>query len=248
MIDFKLYSTCDHQYFEELTIEGSSPNYYADLTYESNRNIDTTSILSFNHACNIDLFAMNGEGISNFYFSSGTQINFGVYPVDAGMQFPDPNPDYIPQNTYYCSYTVRESQCPKCKGTKRYNDVHIDNTGRIETVTSANKIRQQILKCLQTLAGNNIYDDAYGSITSDLIGSRIDAYATASLQFSILDAINHLIDIQIDNNVPDTERITSIANIKAERDLVDPRRINIVISVRTANYETVSTSIIMTTV
>lgn len=251
MLDFALLNTCDHRFIEEIDIEGISPDYYASLTYEANPNLSTIAIIDANKSSITAIYAMNnstGEGISNFYLDASNKvIVFGRYPVDAGMNFPDPNIDHMPADKYFCAYLVKTSECPKCSGSKIVKDIFIDNTGRIATVSGTEKLRQQIQKILLTLSGNNLYDTSYGSTLQSVIGQKINKYQAAQLQFTILDSLNHLQSIQYANNVPSNEQIKSISQIDAIRDSVDPRQINIYITVLTASYEEVTTSIKMQT-
>ena len=246
MIDLKLLNVCDHKITQSLDIEGMSPNYFSDLEYECNPNLTTIKIFNSNTATAIELFSLQGVGISNFYVDSSNQrIVFGRYDVNAGMNFPDPDSAHIPADKYICSYVARTATCPKCKGKKITNDVFIDNTGRISEISGVNKVRQQILKILTTTQGNNIYDSSFGSIANNLIGTKMDAFAAASLQFSLLDALNNLIQIQQANNLPDNETIHSISDINATQDSADPRKINIIITVMLKSFEQLSTSVSM---
>jgi hypothetical protein len=247
MIDFALYNVCDHKVFEELDIEGISPNYYADLKYLCNPNTSLIKIFDANKATSEELFSMQGVGISNFYVdASNKKIIFGRYPIEAGTNFPDVNELHVPSDKYFCSYIAQKSECPKCNGSGTVKDIYIDRIGRIATISGKNKVSQQILKALMTLQGTNLYDESYGSVASNLIGTKIDSYIAASLQFSILDCLTKLMETQQANNLPDDETISSISDVNAERDSIDPRKININITVMLQSYERNTTSLTIT--
>ena len=247
-IDFNLLNSCDHKYMQIIEIEGSSPSYFADLDFTCNPNLSTITILDGNTCSEEALFGMNNstfEGITNFYIDPSTnkRILFGAYPVDSGMVFPNPDSRHVPSDKYFCSYIVKTEECPKCIGSKIVQDISIDATGRISTISGSEKIKQQIRKIIMTLSGNSLYDSAYGSTLQSLIGQKLNAYTAANLQFSVLDSINHLIDLQNASNLPPEETIKSISNIEAVQDANDPRKININIIVISQNYEEISTSI-----
>lgn len=246
MYDFQFYASCDHRVSEIISIEGTSPNYFADLPYRSNLNRDNTSILELNGCSETSLYGAQLDGITNYYYSSdGTQILFGLYPVSAGMEFPDINVDYVPPKVYFFSYSTLLEDCPKCGGNKKTFDVHFDTANRVKLIEKREKIRQQLVKILLTNAGDNLLDSEYGCTLSDSIGQKINEYFAANLQFSIIEAINHLVDIQNNYNLPDTERITSVSDVTATQNADDPREINIVVKVTTADYEEVSTNFIL---
>lgn len=245
MKDCKLQKPCDHKVQEIIAIDGISPNYTADLMYTSNMNETYTSIIELSDYDGISMFALDFPGITNWsYRSDGKQILFGTKcPVDVNMLFPDNNGNLIPKKQYFMSYLATQATCPKCKNTKTTNDVIIDNDGRIAVVESYNKVRQQLLKILLTVRGTNINDVEYGSTLSTSIGLKMTEYFLARLQFSIIEAINHLIDLQSSIGVPSSEQITDIYDLSVKQDITDPRIVNLNITVKLADYSTVSTNI-----
>lgn len=247
MEEFKLYGVCNHRVQELLTIDGISPNFTADLTYNSNGNRDLVSILNLVEYDGLCLFGVNIPGITNWSFSADKkQIQFGtLYPVDSGMEFPDPNNAYVPANIYFCTYTTALSSCPKCRGNKNDFDMHFDNAGRIITVQGHDKVKQQIVKALLTVRGSNLFDSDYGSVLSETIGSKIDSYLAAKVQFSILECLNHLIDIQNNQGLPDDERIVSVSDVSATRSATEPRTIEINATVMCADYQEVNTALMV---
>ncbi len=249
MIDLRLQTLCNHRVMEFLTIEGESPNYYADLEYTSNKSVAVTSIYEFSRYDGITLFSAQRsltEGVTNFSFSEdGTRIYFGtLFPVDLGMDFPDPNPDYIPEKKYLCTYVALLDNCPKCLQTKRVWDVNFDTSGRLETLEGSDKVRQQVLKALLTVKSANLMNNQYGSGLSDYIGSRIDGFLAARIHHTIIEAINLLIDEQATNSdLPDSEKVVSINNVEASQDPNEPRTINVIVTVTTADYQNTSTGV-----
>ena len=249
-IDAKWQNPCDHRYVQEITLEGSSPNYFADLDYLANSNLSTVCVMDANVVSPTALFGMNPsslEGITNFYISAdNTQIIFGAYPVAASQNFPNPNENHVPADKYFCSYIAQTANCPKCGGTKIVKDMFLDNLGRISTVSGPQKVQQQILKALLTIQGLNIYDPGYGSLLETMVGSRVDSYMVATLNFSILDCLTNLSKNQQANNLPANETITAISSVNATLAPSDPRIILVSIVCTLASSETVSTNLPIT--
>jgi hypothetical protein len=245
MEEFKLYGICNHRVQEILSIAGTSPSFTADLKYTSNGNRDLVSILNLVEYDGLCLFGVDVPGITNWSFSADKkQVQFGtLYPVDAGMEFPNPDSSYIPANVYFCTYTTALDSCPKCNGIKYDFDMHFDNAGRVIVVQGHEKIRQQLVKALLTVRGSNLFDSDYGSVLSETIGNKIDSYLAARIQFSILECLNHLIDIQNNQGLPDDERIVSISDVTATRSATEPRTIEITATVMCADYQEVNTSL-----
>lgn len=247
MIDFALYGTCEHKVQEILTIDGVSPGFTSDLTYTSSGNKNYISIVNLVEFDGLCLFSTSFPGITNYTLSSDRKtIQFGaLYPVDSGMLFPDPNTAYLPLNKYFCTYNTTLGDCPSCKGTKNDFDIHFDNAGRIISLEGHDKVRQQLIKALLTIKGTNLFDEIYGSVLNESIGSKIDSYLAAKLQFSILDCVNHLIDLQADQGLPDDERITSVSDVSALVSKIDPRIIELKVTVLCADYQEVNTSMVV---
>lgn len=244
--DSKLYNFCDHRVIQTLTIDGISPDYTSQLDYIANPNLNLITILDVNGVSDTQLYSMTGNGITNFYINStGTEIVFGRYAVTPSMIYPDPNPDYTPLNNYWCAYTALKSSCPKCLGTGSTFDITYDGAGRVITLEGHDKVKQQVIKALLTQVGANTFDENYGSQLSGAIGSKIDAYLAAQLNFSVLNCINDLIDIQNTQDLPDNERIYSVSDITAVQSAEDPRKVEITVILMLADYEQISSSIIM---
>jgi hypothetical protein len=243
MEDLSFFASCDHKVMEILDVQGSSPNFFAELEYESNRNIQGTRILEVTEVDGLCFFGMVDVGITNFYFETNKKIIFGPNPIDAGTQFPDPDADYVPLKQYFCQYTSKEDECPKCKGDKRTFDISYDSASRLKTIEGHEKIKQQLLKVLMTLQGTNLFDSDYGAGLPNLVGEKVDQYLAARVQFTIMDAINHLMRLQNENSLPDEERIVSISNIDVVSDKYDPRNLIIKVTVLSGDYKEIDSSI-----
>ena len=250
MIDAKWQNPCDHRMVEQITLEGSSPSYWGELSYLCNPNLSTICVMDANVVDSTSLFGLNPsdpEGISNFYIDPSNQkIVFGAYPVDSGTNFPNPNVDHVPADVYFVSYIAQTANCPKCGGTKIVKDMFLDNLGRIATISGPAKVQQQILKALLTIQGLNIYDPSYGSLLETMVGSRVDSYMVATLNFSILDCLTNLSKNQQANNLPANETITAISSVNATLAPSDPRIILVSIVCTLASSETVSTNLPIT--
>lgn len=244
MYDFRLSNNCSHEVSETIEIQGISPNFFSDLTYVSNGTLTHVVVSEFSATDGLTNFNASVDGITNFAFSNdNTQIIFGTYPVDSGMNFPDPNLAYVPLKVYSCTYTTRLSDCPKCQRTRLVHDINFDQTKKLYTIQGREKVVQQILKILMTLPNAHLYDVNYSCTLSDLIGKKIDPYLAAKLQQSIQDAVQHLIELQNTQDLPPNEQILSISSITAKKSSEDPRLIKIEVIVTTADYARVSTSV-----
>ena len=244
MEDIKLWNSCNHLVETIIDVNGISPNFYAILPFTSNKNIVNTSIYEFSEVDGLTFFDASVDGITNFsYNGDGTRIEFGTYPIDYGMNFPDPNINYVPKKVYIAEYGALKDSCPKCNGTNIVKDIAYNTVGRLITLQGRYKVVQQILKILLTIVGGNLFDQDYGTTLSASIGQKLDNYVVAKLNQSILAAMNHLMNIQQINGVPDNERIIRVADINATRDTNDARGIHLEVIVTLASYENVTTKL-----
>lgn len=249
MIDMKLQNECDHKIYQLITIEGTSPNYYTYLDYIPNQQKKNVYVGEYTNNDDIATFAMQGFGglsnsligITNWNYDSvePTKINFPYNPEIASV---DGNKELKPQPVYVMSYFALAANCPKCNNTHMDSDINFNNVGKIKEVTGYGKVKQQLLKILLTVIGNNLYDSEYGSQISAAIGQKFTAYITANIQYSIYRAVQHLIKIQQENNLPDNETIAELSNIQVEK-TNDVRALKLSISVITADYQEVSTGL-----
>lgn len=241
MIDMKLQNECDHKIYQLITISGISPNYYTYLDYVPNKTKQGVYVGQYTVENDIETFALNSAGITNWTYDSQepTKINF---PYDPNIESVDGNKELKPQPVYVMSYYAVASNCPKCNNTHIDSDINFDNIGKLTEVTGYGKVKQQLLKILLTVIGDNLYDSEYGSQISSAIGQKFTAYITANIQYSIYRAVQHLMRIQQENNLPDNETIAELSNIQVEK-TNDVRSLKLSISVITADYQEVSTSL-----
>lgn len=241
MIDMKLQNDCDHKIYQLITISGISPNYYTYLDYVPNKTKQGVYVGEYTVENDITTFALNNAGITNWAYDNEepTKINFPYNPYIPSV---DGNKELKPQPVYVMSYYALSSNCPKCNNTHIESDIAFDTVGKIKEVTGYGKVKQQLLKILLTVIGDNLYDSEYGSQISSAIGQKFTAYITANIQYSIYRAVQHLMKIQQENNLPNNETIAELSNIQVEK-TKDVRSIKLSISVITADYQEVSTSL-----
>lgn len=128
-------------------------------------------------------------------------------------------------------------------------DLIISNAGIIELVVDNAKLKQDIIKILLTKLGENKYHPAYGSEVGALkIGAVIDQQLLESdLESSAREAINKLIFLQRAQSkkqfLTPGERIVSLLDILIERDTIDPRMYNIVLSIQTGKLTVITEAI-----
>lgn len=249
MKDLKLNNLCDHHITQLITISGISPDYYTYLDYVPNPTRSGVYVNDYNTSDDLDNFAMQGidgqcmsfVGITNWTYDQQepAKINF---PYNADIKSVDGNKDLQPKPVYVMSYYALAANCPKCNGTSNVSDISFDDVGRLTEVTGHGKVKQQLIKILLTVIGDNLYDSQYGSQISNAVGQKFTAYISANIQYSVYKAVQHLMKIQQENNLPDDETIVDLSNIKVE-DVKDVRALKFSISVITADYQEVSTSL-----
>lgn len=116
-------------------------------------------------------------------------------------------------------------------------DIQISKDGALQIVSGNSKLRQDIIKILLTNFGDNKFHQNYGSAISS-IGIADDQYmAEAELKSAVISSLNNLIQMQKSQmkrqTVSPSETIVSILNVEASRDTIDPRLLNIKLSVLT---------------
>lgn len=241
MIDMKLQNACNHKIYQLITIEGISPNYYTQLDYIPNQQRQGVYVGEYTNENDIETFALQGNGITNWQYDSSepTKINF---PYNPDLPSVDGNIELQPKPIYVMSYYALASNCPKCNNTHINSDIDFNEIGKIKEVTGYGKVKQQLVKILLTVIGDNLYDSEYGSQISNSIGQKFTSYMAANIQYSIYRAVQHLIKIQQENLLPDNETIVELSNIKVEQ-TSDVRALRLSISVVTADYQEVSTGL-----
>jgi phage baseplate assembly protein W len=251
MIDMQLQNQCDHKIYELITISGVSPNYYTYLENIPNKTRNGVYVGCYTTDTDLESFALQGfnvvggsnslVGITNWEFDDNepTKINF---PYNAEIPSVDGNKDILPKLMYVMSYYTTIANCPKCNGTGIVSDIAFDNVGKLKTVTGYGKVKQQLLKILLTVIGDNLYDSDYGSQINNSIGQKFTTYTSANIQYSIYKAVQHLMKIQQENNLPANETIAELSNITVEP-TSDPRKLKLSINVITADAQEVSSGL-----
>lgn len=125
-------------------------------------------------------------------------------------------------------------------------DLSIGPDGKLALTFNEDKLTQEILKGLFTPTGSHQLHPWYGSPLQDrTIGSVADPEITDSvIANSIVYALRNLQmlqDMQEDDGqfLTPREQIRSIQDVAVVRDTVDPRKINVLISVLTKSNDTV---------
>lgn len=249
MIDMKLQNPCDHKIYQIITISGISPNYYTYLDYIPNCQVKGVFVGEYTNETDIATFAMQGigglsntlVGITNWTYDpiEPTKINF---PYNPNIPSVDGNKELKPSPVYVMSYFSLAANCPKCSNTHIESDIGFNEVGKIKEVTGHGKVKQQLVKILLTVIGDNLYDNEYGSQISSSVGQKFTSYIAANIQYSIYRAVQHLMKIQQENLLPDDETIVELSNIKVE-EVKDVRALKLSISVITADYQEISTGL-----
>ncbi len=117
------------------------------------------------------------------------------------------------------------------------NDLSTTTDRKIRTVTDTPKLRQDILKIIITPLGSVKLHLWYGcSISDDIIGKNLsDIFQLSKIRASVSTCIDRLKALQISQSTSQkvslAELIASVGGIDAERDLDDPRQINVLVTV-----------------
>lgn len=124
-------------------------------------------------------------------------------------------------------------------------DIEIKSDGALRTVSDTPKLRQDILKIIVTSLGSNKFHPWYGcSISDNSIGSSYpDNLLFSDIQTSIRQSLDRLKTLQMSQatgqRVALSEIISSVEAVEVERNIADPRQINIRVSVLTRNLSLV---------
>ena len=128
-------------------------------------------------------------------------------------------------------------------------DLVIGSNGDLAVFYGTSKLQQALLKIILTSVGGNPAQPWYGSlINKTLIGSVLRAdIVFAMAQAQLQNAIETLQKIQIQQvasgqKVTPDEQIAAISNINIFQSTVDPRLINVIVSVLNRSYGMVNTS------
>lgn len=121
------------------------------------------------------------------------------------------------------------------------NDLCVNNDGTIKTITDTPKLRQDIIKIVLTPIGSVKNYLWYGcSLGDSIIGQQMaDTFMASRIQQSITQSLDRLKAMQDSQatmqKVTLAEMIEMLGGVDVERDIDDPRRINIVITVFSKN-------------
>lgn len=243
--------TCPHQIFDErLTLQGASPNYFAILSYQSNRNTNAMEVREFATTDSLTNYSYTINGFTNWALSSdGRQINFnsqGLGGPGTGVASFADGATIISPKIYLATYLTLQEICPlhniiNDQIVPIQKDINVTPQGRLDTTVGSDKVRQEVLKALLTVRGANKFQSAYGSLLSNSIGQKFTLLTQFSLQQSIQDAIDFLIQQQqLQPTIPLTEVILRLNSVTLTPNTADPRTLEVVISVLTGVYQNVT--------
>ena len=132
------------------------------------------------------------------------------------------------------------------------SDLKIKNDGTIKTVSDTAKLRQDIIKIILTSLGSNKFHPWYGcAVGESTIGKNLpENILEMEIKTSIEQSLDKLKTLQSaqasSQRVSLAELISEVGNIEAGRNPIDPRQINITVTVltkRLSNLEEVFTLI-----
>ena len=237
---------CKHKIIdEELTIQGTSPNYFSILKYYTDRNTDNIEIRNWTSTEALTNYTYTRNGFTNWGLDA-TRDNIINFNTDGlcFYGFLDGSTNIYPSVSYKINYNTKISHCPKCSGTGVIYDILIDETGVVDTVEGTTKLQQILSKALLTVKKNNPFHEEYGSTINESIGQKFTTYAQIILQNSIQDAIEVLMDEQASNtDLPLSEVILRVEEILVVQDSNNKNQINVIVSVTSGSYEEVKAGV-----
>lgn len=254
MFDLSLQRICDHRIFDEqLTLQGSSPNYFAFLKYFSNLNTNAMQIREYATTEQLTNYTYTLNGFTNWSVSTdGRQINFNSLglggPGTGVAAFADGSTIINPQRIFLATYLAPAANCPLHDAVGQNNtaiqkDINVTPQGTLDTVTSFDKVRQAVLKALLTVLGDNQFFPSYGSLLSSTIGTKFDLLAQFTLQQSIQNSVNYLIQQQqAQPTLPLSETIFKVSSVNVAQSQTDPRTVMVTIVILTGAYQNVQVS------
>ncbi len=137
------------------------------------------------------------------------------------------------------AYTL--STCPKCWGTGYYGGFSILPSGDLEQLPPADSLVQSIRKILT----ENIRPSGYG-FNQSLLTGVLDVSRLQAVKNEVVRCLNYLKFIQNQESsrgfqYNPQERIDKISNVNVIKNLQDPRRVNVTVTVITLSSVKVST-------
>lgn len=130
-------------------------------------------------------------------------------------------------------------------------DLAENASGELSTVTGLNKAKQDIIKQIISVKGDNKFHNMLGSeVNKKIIGNNLDGKTTeALLTTSVVEAVNYLIQLQRNQKssqvLSPSEEIISVKNVKVTRDSKEPRQLNVVVYILVASGEIIAESMLL---
>jgi hypothetical protein len=126
------------------------------------------------------------------------------------------------------------STCPKCLGTGTYGDICFDTSGKVQTITGINQLKQQLKKILIENTRNTGYGFNYNLVLSTVENSQL-----LSITRELNRCLTYFSNIQISAQsngffYSNTEIIDSIESIDVFR-YTDPRTVNALVYCKTVS-------------
>lgn len=125
--------------------------------------------------------------------------------------------------------------------TLKNGDIAISQNADFDMVTDGQKLVQDVIKMITTPSGTNKFQPNIGSlINKRLIGQTLNAQNTVTvLQGSVQEALVLLQKLQKQQAqvqaLSPAETLVSINSITVQRDSVEPRQLNVVLSIMAAD-------------
>lgn len=239
MRDIKLTRSCDHRIVDEvLTIDGVSPNYIANLRFESNGNKSNIVIRELYETDGMTNFNPYVDGITDFVISEYQTLVFNQNLGSQGINYLEGAKGLYPEKTYVATYIAKYTDCPKCLSSNQLTDFSFDSVGGLNLVELTEYLKQRVVKALITVKGSNSLAPSYGSNLASTVGRPNLAFIMLNIQQSILETVNRLMEVQSSyiDSLKDEEILVGVENIVI-MPTNDPRELTVSFILLSSNFE-----------
>jgi len=243
MKDILIEKYCTHQIFDEaITVQGSSPDYFAEFKSKSNGASSSIEVRDFHTTEALTNYNYDIQGMTHWQLNATNhrRINFNHLGIggSGSASFVDGNTQIYPSPKYLASYRTITNECPRCQGTNIQKDIDIVSTGDLATLEGKDKLRQQVMKVILTRLTSNPFHSEYGSSLNSIIDKKLDNFTRLIIHQSISEAIKYLQDVQTNLlDLPASETILRLSSLSIVDSVESPNKVSITISILSGDYE-----------
>jgi hypothetical protein len=229
--DVKIETVCDHRIVEDIAFINDDM-----LTINVSRRIAVSKSLVLKR--NGFIISPDNEQFG-YYVEDVPATSLTIKDTQKLKRIRFKKPLKSSNDFFELTYITVVGDCPKCDGSSRYFDFAIDSLGRLVILRDNEKLIQDISKGILTEKGSNPYHPWYGTVISNLVGSKLTDFQRLRLIISqdVQEFINNIKDLQNQQadvqELTDKERVEQLISVQASRpDLSNPTLVTISITYR----------------